>query len=199
MRSRVGIHFYFVVLVTVISFYYLFLLSNGTLRIFAPEAMDKVFDSMLVHLLRGEFTVDPDAIGFEAFIRDGKTYAYFGVFPALLRLAAMPFVDIELARLARLSCLTAVVIFVAIQLRMLLIVHNSLPAGSRLPGFLAAMVAATVLSGPQLYILGAAWVYHEPVLWAAVLAAIFNLIIIRAALGRGFALSTWRCLPYLPG
>jgi hypothetical protein len=44
------------------------------------------------------------------------------------------------------------------------------------------MVAATVLSGPQLYILGSAWVYHEPILWAAVLAAAFNLIVIRTAL-----------------
>ena len=44
------------------------------------------------------------------------------------------------------------------------------------------MVAATVLSGPQLYILGSAWVYHEPILWAAVLAAAFNLIVMRTAL-----------------
>ena len=76
------------------------------------------------------------------------------------------------------------VIFVALQLRMLLIVHNSLPAGSRVPGFLAIMVAATVLSGPQLYILGSAWIYHEPILWSAAMAAAFNLIVVRAALGR---------------
>jgi hypothetical protein len=44
------------------------------------------------------------------------------------------------------------------------------------------MVAATVLSGPQLYILGSAWVYHEPILWGAVLAAAFNLIVMRTAL-----------------
>jgi hypothetical protein len=29
---------------------------------------------MLVHLLRGEFAVARDAIGYEAFTRDGKTY-----------------------------------------------------------------------------------------------------------------------------
>jgi hypothetical protein len=185
MRVRAGIRWYFGALVGVITIYYLVLLSNGTLQIFAPETMGRVFDSMLMHLLRGEFTVDREAIGFEASTRNGMTYTYFGVFPALLRLAAVPFVDIAQVQLARLSCLTAVVIFVALQLRTLVIVDDRLPAGSRMPGFLAVMVAATVLSGPQLYILGSAWVYHEPVLWAAVLGAAFNLVVIRAALGRG--------------
>src|SRR5262249_31663356 len=53
----------FTVLLTLVAVYYLFLLSNGTLLLFAPEILDKAFDSMLVHLLRGEFTVDRDAKG----------------------------------------------------------------------------------------------------------------------------------------
>jgi len=196
----VSLNLYFIGLIAVVSVYYLFLLSNGTLQILAPELLDKVFDNMLVHLLRGEFTVDRDAIDYEAVTQDGKTYAYFAVFPATLRLLAMPFVDIAHADLARLSCLVAVVIFVVLQLRTLLIVHYSLPAGSRMPGLLTVMVAAIVLSGPQLYILGSAWVYHEPILWAAVLAAAFNLIVIRTALsGDGFRTSDLALLAALAG
>jgi hypothetical protein len=45
--------------------------------------LDKAFDSRVVHLLRGEFTVDPEAIGYEAFTRGGKNYGYFGIFPAV--------------------------------------------------------------------------------------------------------------------
>src|ERR1700752_3217442 len=116
---------HFAALIAAAAVYYLFLLSNGTFQLFAPEMLDKAFDNMLVHLLRGEFTVDCEAIDFEAFTRNGDTYAYFGVFPALLRLVAVPFTDIAQAELARLSCLTAVVIFVALQLRMLQIVHYS--------------------------------------------------------------------------
>jgi hypothetical protein len=171
----------FVILLAIVAVYYLFLLSNGTFQLFAPETLDKTFDNMLVHLLHGDFTVDRAAIGYEAFTRDGKTYAYFGIFPALLRLLAMPFTDVGQAHLARLSCLSAVVIFVALQLRMLLIVHRSLPPPSRRSEFLAVMVAATVLSGPQLYLLALAWVYDEAVLWSAVLAAAFNLVIVRTA------------------
>src|SRR5271169_1989905 len=143
-------------LLIVIAVYYLFLLSNGTFELFAPELFGRVFDNMLVHLLHGEFTVDRSVVDFEAFTRNGKTYTYFGVFPALLRLVAMPFTNVATAELARLSCLTAVVIFVALQLRMLLIVYNSLPLDDQAPDLLAVMVAATVLSGPQLYILASA-------------------------------------------
>jgi hypothetical protein len=178
----VSLNLYFVVLIAAVTVYYLFLLSNGTFQILAPELLDKVFDNMLVHLLRGEFTVDRDAIDYEAVTRDGRSYTYFGVFPAMLRLLAMRFIDIAQAELARLSCLVAVVIFVVLQLRMLLITHCSLPAGNQVPGLFTVMVAATVLSGPQLYILGSAWVYHEPILWGAVLAAAFNLIVMRTAL-----------------
>ena len=172
-----------------IGFYYFFLLSNGTFQLFAPEMFGKAFGNMLIHLLHGEFTVDPEAIKSEAyseaFTRNGKTYAYFGVFPALLRLLAMPFTDVAQAQLARLSCLAATVAFVALQLRMLLHVHDSLPPASQEPHLLMVMVAATVLSGPQLYTLAVAWIYHEPILWAAVMGAAFNLIIVRAVFTGG--------------
>lgn len=77
------------------------------------------------------------------------------------------------------------VIFVALQLRTLLVVHASLPAASRKPAFLGAMVAATVLSGPQIYLLAFAEVYDEAILWAGVMAAAFNLVVLRGALGPG--------------
>jgi hypothetical protein len=171
--------------VALVSVYYLFLLSNGTLQVFEPEMLDKVFDSMLVHLLHGEFTVDRDVMDFEATLINGKTYTYFGVFPALLRLLAMPFTDITQAHLARLSCLAALVTLVSLELRMLLVVHDSLPAGRRRPEFLAVIVAATLLSGPQVFTLAAARVYDEPILWSAVMAVAFNLVVVRAALVRG--------------
>src|SRR5262249_57946338 len=99
---------------------------------------------MLVHLLSGEFTVDRGAIGYEAWPRSGKTYSYFGILPAALRLFAMPFTYIAQAELARLSCLTAVGIFVALQLRTLLIVHHNLPSASRKSEYLAVTTAATL-------------------------------------------------------
>ena len=88
-------------LLVVIAVYYLFLLSNGTFELFAPEMFDRVFDNMLLHLLHGEFTVDRGVIDYEGFTRNGKTYSYFGIFPALLRLVAMPFTDVTTVELAQ--------------------------------------------------------------------------------------------------
>lgn len=150
-------------LIAVVTAYYLMLLSNGTMQIFAPELLDKIYDSMLLHLLRGEFDVDPKAVDFEATVINGKSYTYFGVFPALLRLLALPFTDLAGAHLARLSCLVATIIFVALQLRTLFVVHASLPAASRKTAYLGVMVAATVLSGPQIYLLAFAEVYDEAI------------------------------------
>jgi hypothetical protein len=183
MRRFVPRTWHFLLVIVVVVVYYLCLLSNGTFQLFAPEMLDKAFGNMLAHLLQGEFTVDRTAIDFEAFTRNGNTYSYFGVFPALLRLIALPFTDVTRAELARVSCLTAEVIFIALQLRMLLIVHYHLPAASRSSAFLVVMMTATVLSGPQIYILGSASIYHEPILWSAAMAAAFNLVIVRTAFG----------------
>ncbi|HUC11663.1 MAG TPA: hypothetical protein VL985_14735 [Stellaceae bacterium] len=171
----------FAALVAIVAIYYLFLLSNGTFRLFATEMLDKVYDNMLVHLLHGRFDINPKIIDFEAFTKNGKTYTYFGMFPALLRLFAMPFANIATIDLARISCLTADVTFVALQLAMVLTVHNSLSLANRRPLFLGVMLAATALSGPQLYILGTAAIYHESILWSAAMAAAFNLLVVRAA------------------
>jgi hypothetical protein len=167
------------------AFYDLLLLSNGDLRLFGPEFLDGAFNSMLLNLLHGDFTVARSAIGLEAWSRNGYAYSYFGVFPAFLRLLAMPFMDIAHAHLARLSCLTAMVLFLAFQLQTLLVVHDSLPPAKKWPLLLVVMVAATVLSGPQLYLLGSAWIYNEPVLWSAAFGAAFNLVVVRAAVGEG--------------
>src|SRR5215831_21312915 len=118
-------------LLFIIVLYYCFLLSNGTFQLFAPEMFGTVFANMVKHLLKGQFDIDPEAINSEfyseAFVLDGKAYTYFGIFPALLRVAALPFIDIATVQLAKLSCLTATVAFVALQLRMMVITHTNLP------------------------------------------------------------------------
>jgi hypothetical protein len=45
------------------------------------------------------------------------------------------------------------------------------------------MMTATVIGGPQVYILGSASIYHEPVLWSAAIAATFNLVLVHTAFG----------------
>ncbi len=73
------------------SAYYAFLLSLGFPGFFAPSPRGLTFNSMLLHLLNGSFDVDPQTIGDEGILRNGLTYAYFGIAPALLRLPLLVF------------------------------------------------------------------------------------------------------------
>ena len=175
--------------IALIAGYYLLLLSNGSFHLIAPETLDRVFDSSLQHLLRGNAEVDPAAIQHEAFVRGGRTYTYFGIVPALLRLPALLFAaDPAVMHLARLSCLVAATGITAVTCATIVLAHRSLPPALRSRTLLAAVLAGVVLGGPVVTTIFAAYVYNEPVLWAGLFVAVFNAVIIRSVL-RGLVLS----------
>lgn len=60
-------------------------LTQGTGDIFADEYFCDFYDFQAKSLLEGRLDVPHEAIAFEAFVRDGKYYGYFGLTPALLR------------------------------------------------------------------------------------------------------------------
>lgn len=149
-------------------------LTNFDLRPFAPEKLGLVFNDMAGRLLHWDFTISPSAIQFEAFVRDGRTYAYYGIFPALLR---MPLVLAGFGSLdvARISCLVALGIGIYAYIRLM-----QAAIAERLRGVLAwCVLLAVVLTGPQVYVLASASLYHEIIFWAAALVAVFNLIVLR--------------------
>ena len=67
---------WFAAVILAAAVYDLLLLSNGDFRLLEHEHLDGAFNIMLLNLLHGDFTVAREAINFEAFTRDGKTYAY---------------------------------------------------------------------------------------------------------------------------
>jgi hypothetical protein len=162
--------------------YYALVLTNGRLDLWTPalwpgwsgwrRMLGFTFNSMLLHLLHGEFDVDPEAIQWEALVRGGKTYAYFGILPALVRLPLLPFVDLRTTDVSALTCLLAVALAAAAKLAALAAIWRRAPdAGARRPAFVAVAVV-TVLGGAQLQFLRVS-VYQEAVLWAATCAAGF--------------------------
>src|SRR5947208_1537184 len=58
----------------------------GDWRLFDAERFGGYYDAQARSILQGRLDVPPAAIGFEAFVRDGKSYGYFGIAPALLRM-----------------------------------------------------------------------------------------------------------------
>ena len=78
-------------LVAFMLLYYGALLTNGSFNFLQRGLFGLTFNSMLEHLLHGHFNVDPEAVGNEGFLRDGRVYAYWGIFCAVVRLPLLTF------------------------------------------------------------------------------------------------------------
>src|SRR5262245_17518875 len=92
--------------------YYSFAITDGRFRQVPYEGAigshpDLAYNSMLAHFLRGEFDVDPATIGTEAIINGGKSFTYFGVFPAILRLPLVLVHGLSETDITILSCVLA--------------------------------------------------------------------------------------------
>jgi len=158
------------ILVVLMVPYYLGLLTLGSFDLFMPLPFSHLFGDMLLHLLRGRFDVDPDVIGFEGFAIQGRVYPYFGIFPAIIRLAAMPFVDPETGNLTILSMLIANATIVAAQLAMTFRVFRY--AGAEAWRLVPAFLFVALLAGPQVAFLRPS-LYQEVVQWSLALAYLF--------------------------
>lgn len=145
-------------------------------RSYTYTCLGLTFNSMLEHLLRGRFDVAPEIVGPEGFLRNGFTYVYFGIFPALLRLPLLFVpnglnIDVTLP-----SCVLATCSAATIKLLTLRQVARSTHGTADWVVALFALVI--VLSGAQITFLRPV-VYQEVCLWAGAWAAVFVYISVR--------------------
>lgn len=147
--------------------------------------LDLTFNSMLDHLLRGRFDVDPAIVGREGFAVGGQVMAYWGILPALLRLPFTLFPDWRTLDFTIGSCLVALAAMLATKLWTLKQIRRARPD---LPHWLDRAVAAVlVLAGAQTCFLRFS-LYQEVCLWAALWGALFVAAAVHArlhGLGRG--------------
>lgn len=136
----------------------------------AINPLNLVFNSMLDHLVQGRFDVDASIVGKEGFLRDGKVFAYWGIFPSLLRLPLLIFGNLKTVDVTAWSCLTAVVLTLTAKLWTLRVVSCANP---NIPKWLIlAVVAVLIFSGAQISYLRIS-VYQEVCFWAGLFAAVF--------------------------
>ncbi len=132
--------------------------------------LDLTFNSMLAHLLHGEFFVDPATVGDEGFLRNGHVYAYWGIWCALLRLPLWLVRRLDLD-MTTWSCLAAVCLAAAAKIRTLLFLRATVnnPAVDKL---YKLMLLYLVFGGSEIAFLKAS-IFQEIVFWAAAFGAIF--------------------------
>jgi hypothetical protein len=153
------------------------LITNFDFKLFEAEKFGTLFNDMAERLLHLDMTIAPEQIGLEAFLRDGHTYTYFGIFPAFIRIPAI-LLGWNTLQLSRLSCLLAlwIIAFATIRLTQGLLSAHAVTKSARL--IIMAGLASVAFSGPVIYVLASAVVYHELIFWAAAWTAVFNCIVV---------------------
>lgn len=156
--------------------YYAFLLTAGSGGLFVPVNHGLTFNSMLLHMLRGQFDVDPATIGDEGYLSGGRVYAYFGIVPALFRAPFLWLPNFAAIDFTRVACLAAVVAMAAVKVMSVRLVWRR--AGERAPSSLmAAMIAVILLSGAQIQFLRPS-IFQEVELWAGLFSAVFVYLVL---------------------
>jgi hypothetical protein len=180
---------FFYVLAAATGLFYAVLLTRGRFNPFGSELYGLVFNSMLSHMLHGRWDVDPAAVAREAFVRNGLTYAYFGPFPAVLRLPLLLLPGWQGLHVERVSCWLAMLLGIAAQSSAILAALARVRASVRQAIAPILLVACAFSGPPMLLVWKGAAVYTEAILWAWALSVCFVALALRAGL-RGMPLTT---------
>ncbi len=140
------------------------------------------FDIQAKALMDGHLAVPDGSLGIEGFLVDGRTYMYFGPFPALLRIPVMLVTNDFFARETAVSMLLAFIVFAAMSARLLWLVRRCIVGDvpvTRLDATLGAILLVMVTGGTTLtFDASLPWAYHEVYLWqtAWVVTAVYWMI-----------------------
>jgi len=144
------------------------------------------FNSMLESLLRGRFDVDPATVGLEGFGRDGRVYAYWGIFFALLRAPLVLLPGGLGLDVTCLSCLVAVGIAAFVKVKTLRLVFRQAPQGRAVDLLYLILLLTLLFAGPQIQFLKSS-LYVEVCLWASAMGAAFVYCAVRGLLEDRFS------------
>lgn len=164
------------------SIYAVALLSLGSFDLLRPAPpLGLVFNSMLAHLLHGQFDVDPAAINVEAFMHTGRTVAYFGIFGALLRLPLLLTNSLGQTDITDLSLAVALAVSWLFRLLALLTVYRQARPMPRTTELVMLVIFAAAFGGESIQFLRPS-IYQEIITWSAALAAGFVWLLTRLVL-----------------
>jgi len=159
----------YILLVFMVLFYGI-ILSNA--RLHQPTwPVNGTFNSMIDHLVHGQFDVDPNTIGREGYLCNGRVYAYFGITCALVRLPFLLFHRLDLD-VTRWSCLIAVCLACMMKVKIVLFLRRYCGVTPASEWAFGLMLACIVLGGAAVGYLKAS-IFQEVLYWAVGFAAVF--------------------------
>jgi hypothetical protein len=153
---------------------FIWMLAIGRLDLLHSGVLSGLYDAQAHRLLEGHWDVPVDKLAFEAFLVHGKTYMYFGPWPAVLRLPIVAVTDRLDGELTQLSMIGAYAVLLVATSRLLWRVRRLMRGDSpatRMELFATAIFVLVVGAGSVVMFLASRpVVYHEVELWGAALS-----------------------------
>ena len=151
-----------------VGLFWLLATSGQPWRLFdaGPFTAD-FYDAQAHALLSGRLDVPADVALIEGFDIDGRTYLYFGLGPALLRLPIAAVTTAADGRLAVLSMLVAVAVLGTAAGRLAWRARRAAGPDRERPAVVGVFAAGAALATPVLFLASRGAVYHEAALWGA--------------------------------
>jgi hypothetical protein len=140
--------------------------TTGGNQVFVNDMLGEAYDSQAEHFLRGDVSVDGEAIRHEAMIVNGKARMYFGPLPALLRIPLNFVYPAGRGRWSRISVFSAAVIALC---AFAALIRDALAKSVVKPivreRFEIVCLVAFAFASPLLLLLGEASIYNEAAIW----------------------------------
>ena len=161
----------------------------GDGKFFEPEDFCGFYDAQARSLIEGRLDIPPAAIGNEAFTFQGKTYGYFGIGPALLRIPLV----IASAKMDGLWSRMMMMIACAINLiciyRIMRLIRGDEAVSRRSQRlFHSLFMLCAGIGSTNVFMLGRSFTYHEAIMWAGTFALLFTWALIKYLARPGYGL-----------
>src|SRR6266403_2741060 len=147
----------------------------GDWKFFEPEDFCGFYDAQARSILHGHLDVPRDAIGVEAFTFEGKTYGYFGIGPALLRIPLVlifPHMD---GLWSRLMILIAATISLICAYRVMRMIRLDAVANTRVQRVLDSLfILSAAVGSTTVFLVGHSYTNHEALFWSGAFALLFT-------------------------
>jgi hypothetical protein len=177
----------------------------GDWKFFEPEDFCGFYDAQARSLIEGRLDVPPTAIGCEAFTFQGKTYGYFGIGPALLRIplviASAKMDGLWSRMMMMIACATNLICIY----RIIRLIRPDKAVSRRSQRLLHSLfMLCAGIGSSNIFMLGRSFTYHEAIMWGGTFALLFTWALIKyfaqpgygsLALASFFAFMSFHCRP----
>ena len=153
----------------------------GTGHLFVVDRFGNYYDAQARAMLHGHLDVPPEAIGYEAFERDGKFYGYFGITPALLRIPLLLLAPQMDGMWSRLAMLVACFLNLVYAKRLLTLARQGRETKSTSPNWWhdSLFLFAVGIGSTNLFIISRSFTFHEAIMWGSTFAFMAGYYLIR--------------------